>query len=282
MDATAPFAHTWLVVEHPGPWSREALDSASLNREVAEHLRTLVGDGVRVLLVRHVDRPTRAVPTARNVWVARTGTHHAELLHGELDDLGATLEWTAGGLAQGAVASLVPDVGHPLLLVCTNGRRDACCAVEGRALLSALLEESGDERHRIWECSHVGGHRFAPVTLTLPHGAVHGRLSAEGAGDFWHRTRHRLVNLDHLRGMSCHQSAVQAADLAVRRLAAVDAIADLESTSSAREAVVATHRDGRQWQVSVAQTDLDLVRPESCGAEPTRARAWRAVPVEMR
>lgn len=281
LGATAPFATTWLVVEHPGPWSSDALQSASLDRALAAHLQGFVGDGVRVLLARHADRPTRSIATSRRVWLARTGTRHAELLSAAFDDLGVILGWTSAELREGSVAELVPDVGHPLVLVCTNGRRDACCAVEGRALMSALLEEAGTDRGRIWECSHVGGHRFAPVTLTLPHGVVHGRIPVDDAASFWHRSRHHLVSVDHLRGITCHRPGAQAAEIAVRRLADATAIADLVVVDDADEAVVVAHRDGRRWRVRVTTVDLDLVRPQSCGAEPSSAHAWSAEPVEL-
>ena len=61
--------------------------------------------------------------------------------------------------------------------MCTHSRRDQCCAQHGRALLTGLLDQNSPLRDRIWECSHIGGHRFAPVTLSLPCGIVHGRMN---------------------------------------------------------------------------------------------------------
>ncbi|MBV9923283.1 MAG: hypothetical protein JOY78_20875 [Pseudonocardia sp.] len=56
-------------------------------------------------------------------------------------------------------------VDDPLLLVCTHGRRDRCCALDGRALVRALVEAGEPD---VWECSHLSGHRFAPTALVLP------------------------------------------------------------------------------------------------------------------
>jgi len=56
-------------------------------------------------------------------------------------------------------------------LVCTNGKRDICCAQLGRPLLEQL-EAAGRE---VWETTHIGGHRFGPVHLTLPDGRIWGR-----------------------------------------------------------------------------------------------------------
>ena len=46
----------------------------------------------------------------------------------------------------------------PLLLVCTHGRRDACCAQFGRPTAMALARRYGTA---VWETTHVGGDRFA-------------------------------------------------------------------------------------------------------------------------
>ena len=63
----------------------------------------------------------------------------------------------------------------PLLLVCTNGRRDVCCAVFGRPLAhDAAVQRPG----QVWETSHTGGHRFSPTAVLLPWGVTLARLDA--------------------------------------------------------------------------------------------------------
>jgi hypothetical protein len=47
---------------------------------------------------------------------------------------------------------------EPIYLVCTHGRHDACCAVRGRPVAAALAAAYPE---RTWECSHIGGDRFA-------------------------------------------------------------------------------------------------------------------------
>ena len=76
-----------------------------------------------------------------------------------------------------ALPALVPSP-EPALLVCTNARRDVCCAVRGRPVaLQAAAERPG----QVWECSHTGGHRFAPTAVLLPHGQTWARLSTAQA-----------------------------------------------------------------------------------------------------
>ena len=60
--------------------------------------------------------------------------------------------------------------------MCTNGRRDRCCALLGRPLAAEIVAAGHSE---VWEVTHLGGHRFSPTMLVLPHGYAYGRLTAE-------------------------------------------------------------------------------------------------------
>ena len=67
------------------------------------------------------------------------------------------------------------DPDAPRLAVCANSARDLCCGLDGRALVQSLDDD------RAWECSHLGGHRFAPTALLVGHGLVYGRLDVPAA-----------------------------------------------------------------------------------------------------
>lgn len=95
---------------------------------------------------------------------------------------------SGGNLLKGTLnAAGVPDlefthVSKPLLLICTNGKRDQCCATFGRSLISQVKELlSADLFERVLECSHLGGHRFAPTAIWLPKNLVLGRLEPAAA-----------------------------------------------------------------------------------------------------
>src|SRR5207237_3431413 len=89
-------------------------------------------------------------------------------------------------------------VDHPLLLVCTHGKHDPCCARYGRPLYAALSEVS--EAEWVWQVTHVGGDRFAGNLVCLPEGLYFGRV---GAADAWPVLEDYLagrIRLDHYRG----------------------------------------------------------------------------------
>jgi hypothetical protein len=59
------------------------------------------------------------------------------------------------------------------VLVCTHGRRDACCGARGMELLNELLGQPAFRAPlRLWRTSHTGGHRFAPTAIVLPAGTL--------------------------------------------------------------------------------------------------------------
>ncbi|HET6953957.1 MAG TPA: sucrase ferredoxin [Acidimicrobiales bacterium] len=87
------------------------------------------------------------------------------------DDLAAALAAVAASPEDGPGP---PDadgegVGRHVL-VCTHGRRDACCGTLGTRLATAL-PGLGAGVH-VWRTSHTGGHRFAPTAVLLPEGTA--------------------------------------------------------------------------------------------------------------
>jgi hypothetical protein len=169
-------------------------------------------------------------------------------------------------------------VSDPMLLVCTHGRRDRCCAVDGRALTRAV-EAMGVPN--VWECTHLGGHRFAPTALVLPTGYVYGRLDAAGALAAQKAAAVGEMEPASCRGRSTWSGSGQVAELAVRAatgLSDADALR-VESESGAEVVrVVVTGRDGR-WAVTVREAPSCGNRPVSCGAAALPVTALRATRV---
>ena len=98
-----------------------------------------------------------------------------------------------------------PDV--PLALVCTQGQHDLCCAVEGRPVVAAA---DADSRFDAWECSHLGGDRFAANLLLLPSGILFGGLTTATAATVLDAAATGRVVLQHYRGRCGDPSPAQA------------------------------------------------------------------------
>lgn len=154
------------------------------------------------------------------VFAARTLAHGSELRRLDLerhDDLiGVDLE------LDGAV------VEHPVFLVCTHGKHDRCCAKFGRPLYDAVREQV--EPGWAWQCSHVGGDRFAGNLVVLPDGAYYGRVEPSESWPVIEAALGGRVHLPCYRGRSHRGFAAQAAEIAVREESGLLGIGAVEVT----------------------------------------------------
>jgi sucrase/ferredoxin-like protein len=171
-------------------------------------------------------------------------------------DVGSGIDPTVGSginptVGSGAGPGVVSGVGSragfgfgdpitdPLLLVCTHGRHNACCARAGVPLARDLRARFGDA---VWETTHVGGDRYAANLVCLPHGFYYGSLGPEEAVAAVEAYRRGEVVLDRLRGRAGLPEPAQAAEHFVRSrlgITGADAVT-VESVTgnSACEAVV--------------------------------------------
>lgn len=203
MAGTAAPARRWLLVEHPGPWATDALASRPFDPALAHRLDAAARSaGGRVLLVR---RHGRRAPTGPLAWAV--ADHDGGVRWATWRDPGDLFE-AAAALTQGAPGQAPAE---PLLLVCGHGTHDVCCAVRGRPVAAALSHRWPEQT---WECSHVGGDRFAANLLLVPDGLCYGGLDAGTAVDVVERHLRGLVTPGLLRGPSTEPPVVQAAVVA--------------------------------------------------------------------
>jgi hypothetical protein len=172
-----------------------------------------------------------------------------------------------------SLATTVPS-DAPALLVCTNGSRDRCCAIDGRQVALAAHDLIPD---RVWETTHLSGHRFSATAVALPSGQVHGRLTPDQMPGLVGALVEGRTPLTSLRGRSTWGPREQAAEIAVREVIGEDVTDAIVSVGTEPDGTVAVHhRDGRRWAVEVhRETDLGM-RRESCGKAPVAMTPLRA------
>lgn len=266
LAGTSPVASRWVCLEHRGAWPRTVGSHA--DPSVAAFTAHAEAGGWRLLLVRRPGRRCDDPDGPSRVYLTDTapGTASTTVLTvagpAELADV------TLPGPGESLPGAAVPD---PLLLVCTHGRRDRCCALDGRALAMAL---TGVDELDVWECTHLGGHRFAPTALVLPTGYAYGRLDQAGAVAAYKAAASGEVETAMCRGRSTWTPAGQVAELAVR---AATGLRDAEvlQVDHAPGGAIVTAQDGRRWSVDVAEV-AGGVRPASCGDDPVPSTALRA------
>ena len=268
LAGTAATATAWLCLEQPGPWGRDAIVESHLDPELgAELQRRAAGTGVRILLIR---RPGRHADTglggSRRLYLASTKPGASWLEQADLASPEEVLELDIAALGMGRSTAFGTPVGDPLLLVCTNSKRDVCCALYGRPIATAL---------NLWECTHTGGHRFAPTGVLLPTGHLYGRLD--------HQLAERVVTegilADRCRGRSCFTPRGQVAEVAVR--AQISETRDvLTVVGETADSATVRHADGREWRVTLTEQPVPP-RPASCGKFPDIAIALVATAIEQ-
>ncbi|WP_409469240.1 sucrase ferredoxin [Streptomyces sp. HC307] len=288
ISGTAATARTWLLLEQPGPWGARALTSSHLDPALGRALEAAAkGTGVRIALIRRPGRHADCgTPAVRRLYAAHTTPGNAWLHTATTADPERLLDLDFGALGSGDHRTFDtalqgrPHTGGPLALVCTNGKRDRCCALLGRPLATELATSGVGG---IWEVTHLGGHRFSPTVLVLPYGYAYGRAETHTVKEVLHGVQEGRIVLEGCRGSSAWERPGQAAELAVRtavREFAADALSVVRTENAVRTdgaaprwEVTVAHTDGRHWRVVVAQGASLPPRPESCGTSVLGAPA---------
>ncbi|MCR9278650.1 MAG: sucrase ferredoxin [Pseudomonadaceae bacterium] len=172
MAGTADPVDIFVMLEYRGPWSEKVVANAPFN------------DAMWAWLAELTDFFAAREQRAKVLFIKRSGLHSAGPLNFMICGRGVMAERNAGRLLVSEhdelrripvqqLASHLEPLLEPQYFVCTNGRRDVCCARFGLPVYRALRDRVGD---RAWQVSHVGGHRFAPNVLVLPDAALYGRV----------------------------------------------------------------------------------------------------------
>lgn len=269
LGATASRIDHWLLVEYRGLWSHDALAGSGLSDQVKNRLRTLVAERPRTRLL-FIRRPNRRSHDAVAVYVADSREGNERLGRLELRDHEELRALDPFKAAE--------PVDEPLFLVCTHGKHDRCCARYGRPLWEAVSEELDEVS--AWQCTHVGGDRFAGNLVILPHGLYYGRVDREDVGEVLDHHFSGQIALEHYRGRSCWPFAVQAAERRIRAEEGLTGLADLSLRSVRRQG---EDRWTISFETRVGPREVDVVAELgeltqlTCSAEVPR-RPLRYVP----
>jgi len=264
ITATASRVDVWLCLEYTGMWGRKALQESDLPEAVKTHLQSAESSipRARVELIRQENRqPDGDI----RFLVALSDEANSALYQFSLK---AYEDILALDLAKIVARDTVYDKHlsrESLVLVCVNGKRDQCCAKYGLPVYHALARQKGAN---VWQCTHLGGHRFAANVVALPTGATYGRVTPAEAASLAETDQ---ISLAHYRGLCSYDKPAQAADTFLRAhlgQTAVDALTlnSLEKISDT-EWVARFDSGGRKYQTRVARQPAGIAAYESCGDE---------------
>jgi hypothetical protein len=210
---TAVPVGAWLLLEYSGPWTAKATTDNDLPHPVQGWLDEQL-DSIPNSRVQFIKQSPPVDVSGINFFVGLTREAAPLLYHFRLDDYQDLLALDPAALLSGENGHDEFIYSEPLFLVCTNGRRDRCCARFGVTLFPTLAAHLGDA---VWQSTHLGGHRFAPNLVTFPDGTYYGRLTQSDVDAFVTTHRQGEIDLNHLRGRCCYDKVTQAADYYLRR-----------------------------------------------------------------
>ncbi|MEZ2189923.1 sucrase ferredoxin [Corynebacterium sp. CCM 9204] len=321
LPGTAKKGMIYLIVEHPHGWGRDVLDGEALGKDLADRISAKMKKaGAAFHLIRRPGRG-RGTTDSRRAYLAFTSGPDPDApppsveafdLPGGVTDI-FDIDLSGPGRNTGLGARTVT---HPLVLVCTHGKRDVCCAVKGRPMASAMRAAASSAEglvrrlseaacgiggvtaeptvdtetaaDTVWESSHTGGHRFAPSMILLPWGYSYGRMSTDQGMAMLGTLARGELPLPGLRGRGCVDGPGQAAEVAVAVElssagcpAAPGELVITDPGAGNVESVVrmvTRARTGEQWLVHLEHRSLGEVL-KSCGKPPAAADAWEVTAI---
>lgn len=242
LAGTADRVHVWLMLEYRGTWGPQVVSENMLDASF------------RTWLDAHADSLRQGSRKVRIQFIKqqRAGDLRLFTIDGE-----QTLLRSAADYA-GLSSAVDRPVVDRLYFVCTHGQRDRCCSEFGMPVYRALRDRLGD---RVWQTSHLGGHRLAPNVLVTPDAVLYGRVTPAAVGAFVDATEAGTMPLAFARGRTCHEPVAQAAQI-------------LASEQATPRAV---RTDGpNRWQVdfghrTVTVAGTELLGIASCGDSRQKA-----------
>ncbi|MDP4675930.1 MAG: sucrase ferredoxin [Candidatus Nanopelagicales bacterium] len=267
---SATQARRWWLVESSGAWGAKAVIQSATHwiRDWGQRS----GVAGRVVLIRSAGSHRSSSSDSRRVFTFSPGDSDVRVrtVNSTTDLTGHDLESKPTG------TSWQTSQDHPRFLLCTNGKRDACCALLGRSLIDAWQVNDTLDSH-VWESTHLGGHRFAPTGLSVPTGYLLGRIPSS--------TTHppdpdAPLDLANCRGRSDLSGPEQVADLTVREKLGLFNPTDIGRVmtvdqDTAHVTVVVTQSTGASWQVLLENKGLPPAK-KSCGKADERGNYWLA------
>ncbi len=277
---TATRGDIWIMLEYPGRWEARAFDDSSLPPAVKTRIASIAPQDrtARTLLIR---KPSSDHGAGIRCFIAQVDPLAPRLYEYHLERYEDLLEMDLASLAAGETH----DPDHlrldPLYLVCTNGRRDRCCARFGPAVYQALADDAGQA---VWQSSHIGGHNQAPIMLFFPYGVNYGRTTPLEASRLVQAFRQNQVVLHHYRGRVCFPSHIQAAEHFWREQTGVldlpgCQIVDVVENGPNRWAVTVCALDGSQVHpIQLERRVSDCAIPVSCsGSKEARIASYHRI-----
>jgi hypothetical protein len=204
---TASRVDIWILVELPVTWGRNPIHDAVLPPDVRDALKR-AGASIPRSRVVFIRKRVECLGSTRVYIIRSAPTISTRILDLKSLDEVATVDFHA------LITHHSSLITQPLVLVCTHGQHDSCCGRRGYPLFDALRRRDGID---LWQCSHIGGDRFAANAVVLPWGLYYGPVEPRGADALADSIERGEILLPAYRGGCTMSRPVQAAETFIRR-----------------------------------------------------------------
>ncbi|MBC6430910.1 sucrase ferredoxin [Nostoc sp. HG1] len=191
--ATADHCKTHILIECPPPWATDAIDS----KLISESLQALYQEiqeanlSANLLFIYskkliHKDT-TRCIIYSQEEYASK-GYSKKEFI---FPDIASTVPLLREYLFTGHFTASSIETQTRDILVCTHGSQDICCARYGKPFYNQAINLVADlslDSVRVWQVSHIGGHRFAPTIIDFPECRYYARLDQNSFASILTRT----------------------------------------------------------------------------------------------
>lgn len=222
MFGTASNVVYWLLLEYTQPWTEKVIKNNNLPSNINQYLIELLNyiPNSRILFIKkHNQQPNPIhlfIVTCQNQSSYVTSFHINS--YNELISL-----------------DLINKISKPdrqnynnrpekLFLVCTDGKHDRCCAKYGYTIYNKLNYLVGEQA---WQCTHVGGDRFAANLVCFPHAIYYGHVEAPELEEIVHLHKSNAIYLQKFRGRACFNRYAQIGEYFTRKMSGLINICEL-------------------------------------------------------
>lgn len=275
--SAAHFERNLLISWPRNKWTRNLRHANDMPDSLAKTLDAIAADGRRVNLIHRREQADEShqvllMPERRRFVVPR------EALETFL------AAWQSGAPLTAWEGA---RVDHDLLLCCTHGKKDKCCAKYGYQTYKQLAQvvAAHELPFDVWESSHLGGCRFAASLILLSPVRKYGRITPQQALPFLQAEAQGRRFLPGYRGDSQLTPAQQCAQLAAltfleqRYPTANLTLQDDTGNEHRRRILWRWEQDGAHGRLQTVCETATILRVDMCSDlddGPTESLVWHA------
>ncbi|MGE6221072.1 sucrase ferredoxin [Nubsella zeaxanthinifaciens] len=255
----------FLFIECDEPWEENALASSSIPSKIKTKLIEFNSKAEnRLLLIKKGNSNLKADKSLTLISAKLTGTFfHVKEMH-----INSYQDLIKLDLYDLPIDSKI--IKH-YIFICTNGKKDKCCSKFGYSSFKNFESNNCEDKVDIWQCSHLGGDRFAATCLVLPQGAYYGRIQDCNPKSFIDNLLDEKLILENLRGRSIYDGYIQAAEYFIRKknnITKLDALTFSGATNLTETSMLVRFNNGTVLEeIAIEKYKVDYKMAMTCNAQ---------------